>query len=74
MAQPVFTCSRDSNGATIRLVQKKFMAREQSIPFEEWAGRVGDRRFVGISRLLALLDEPSNPASRKDDGVFIVAR
>jgi hypothetical protein len=66
-----FNYEIDSGGATLRLIEKSWIGRTSTIPVQEWAARMADQAFSGLSRILALLDDPESPVEINGDGLFI---
>src|SRR4051812_33998348 len=71
MARLYFTYEVCSDGALLRLVEKPLVGSAKPVPVDEWAGRLGDEAFSGVSRVLALLEDEMSPIERKDDGVIL---
>src|SRR5690242_2943353 len=71
MVRLFFDYECDAQGVTIRLMEKPWVGRAQPVPMEEWASRMADQAFSGVSRILALLDDADSSVERKDDGVFV---
>jgi hypothetical protein len=71
MSRLFFSYETDACGATLRLLQKPLIGSAKAVPVEDWAERMTDRAFAGVSHLLAILDNADSPVERRGDGVFI---
>src|SRR6266511_1861104 len=71
MARLLFDWVSKSDGATLRLMEKSWLHRAEPVSVEDWADRISDSTFSGISRILALLDDLDSPVERSDGGLFL---
>src|SRR5262249_42425164 len=71
MGRLYFEYKTDRQGAVLRLTEKPWVGRSQTVPVDEWAARMADQSFTGISHLLALLDDVDSSVDRMNDGVFV---
>src|ERR1700730_7653331 len=71
MSRLLFSYEPDAGGVILQLLQKPLIGSAISVPVEDWAERMADRAFTGVSHLLALLDDSDSPVERKGKGVFV---
>ena len=71
MARLNFDHDASVGGLTLRLMEKPLIGKAQSVPVNDWADRMADQAFSGVSRILALLDDDKSPVKPKDDGLFV---
>ena len=71
MPRLFFDYENNSDGATLRLIEKPWIGRSSTIPVQGWAARMADQAFSGLSRILALLDDPNSPVEVNGDGLLI---
>src|SRR5262245_42177989 len=71
MAKLFFKHDLDAAGVTLRLMEKPLLQSATLVPVELWIERIGNQAFSGISRLLALLDDPNSNVETKDGGIFV---
>jgi len=71
MAGLSFDYEINAGGATLRLIEKPRIGRSSTVPVLDWAARMADRAFSGVSRILALLDDVESPVEVNGDGLFI---
>jgi hypothetical protein len=71
MARRFFTYEIDSSGAVLRLLEKPLIGSAKPVPIDEWAVRLGDEAFSGVSRVLALLEDDASAVEPKDGGIFL---
>jgi hypothetical protein len=71
MARAYFDHKIGPQGALLRLIEKSWAGRSQIVPVDDWATRMADQAFTGISRLLALLDDVDSSVERRDDGILV---
>ena len=71
MSKIFFKHDVDTAGVTLRLIEKPLLQSANALPVDLWVDRMGNRAFSGISRVLALLDDPDFKAEKKDDGIFV---
>jgi hypothetical protein len=65
MSRLLFSCEPDVGGVVLQLLQKPLIGSAISVPVEDWAERMADRAFTGVSHLLALLDDADSPVDGK---------
>jgi hypothetical protein len=71
MTQLFFEHHRTENGALVRLMEKPWIGKAAPVPVGQWAERMADGAFTGVSRILALLDEANGSVESIDDGVHV---
>jgi superfamily II DNA or RNA helicase len=71
MARLSFECERTGDGVVLRLVEKAWIGQPRSVPVEQWAERMGDQAFSGVSKVLALVDDAEHSVTRATDGLSL---
>jgi hypothetical protein len=71
MARLFFDYETNSEGATLRLIEKPWIGRSSAVPVQDWAARMADHAFSGLSRILALLDDPNSSVELSGDGLLL---
>lgn len=67
MAGPFFKYECSANGVTLRLLERRWHGRVDSIPVAFWSDRVADQAFTGVSRILALADSETGVTALSDE-------
>ena len=71
MAHAHFSHEIDRDGITLRLKEKRLLGHTSTVPVVDWADRMSDQAFSGISRILALADSEDSGVDHKEDGLSI---
>jgi hypothetical protein len=71
MGRRFFKHETSSKGARLQVLEKPLIGSANAVPVEDWAERMGDEAFSGVSRILALLDDEGSPVVREEDGIFV---
>ncbi|WFU42742.1 hypothetical protein QA640_09905 [Bradyrhizobium sp. CB82] len=58
-------------GVELRLVEKPWIGRTETLPVEIWADRMSNQSFSGLSRILASADDTESRVERRADALFI---
>src|SRR3954470_3298673 len=66
-----FENDRNTQGIILRLLEKPWLGRARPVPVDNWAERMADQAFAGVSRILALLDDIDSTVERRDEGLFV---
>ncbi len=71
MARLYFDHDVSVEGLTLRLMEKPLLGKAQSVSVSDWADRMADQAFSGVSHILALLDDDKNSVKAREDGLFV---
>jgi hypothetical protein len=58
-------------GIELRLVEKRWTGRAESLPIDGWVDRMEGQSFSGLSRVLALADDVDSPVERRSEALFV---
>ena len=71
MARISFVYNSYPLGIVLRLVERRLLGGSKNVPSSDWVELASEEAFSGLSRILALGDEPSSGVEIRDEDVFV---